>query len=266
MDVDAIHDADEGAGPSDEGAAPGRAPKVIKPLTKKRLEKHLEAAEARGVLHFTRIPPYLKPNKLRDLLSGYGTEVLRIYLKQEGAQARAGRLRAGGNKKKNYTEGWVEFDDKRKAKRLANTLNNTPIGGGNRKFYAHDLWNVLYLHKFKWHDLTETIAYEARVKRDKMRAELAQAKKETSFYLQKVEQAKAIDAMEERKRKRSAKADEAADAAEPSKRARTAEDDAAALRQVRRSFKQRKVVQREADGASGASDALLGSLVKIRSQ
>ena len=43
-----------------------------------------------------------------------------------------------------------------------------------------------YLHKFKWHHLTESKAYEARVKQDKMRDELAQAKKETSFYLKKV--------------------------------------------------------------------------------
>ena len=43
-----------------------------------------------------------------------------------------------------------------------------------------------YLHKFKWNHLSEKASYEARVKQDKMRDELAQAKKETSFYLKKV--------------------------------------------------------------------------------
>ena len=44
--------------------------------------------------------------------------------------------------------------------------------------------------------------YEARVRRDKMVAELSAAKKESSFYMRKVEQAKAIDAMEDRKKRR----------------------------------------------------------------
>ena len=117
-----------------------------------------------GVLFFSRIPPFLKPNTLRTLLSGMGTEVLRIYLAPESTEQRQGRVRAGGNKKKNYSEGWVEFEDKRRAKRIASTLNNTPMGGGNRSFYAHDLWNVKYLHKFKWHHLTEKMAYEQRVR------------------------------------------------------------------------------------------------------
>ena len=71
----------------------------------------------------------MKPDTLRTLLSGMGTEVLRIYLAAENHEKRSGRVRAGGNKKKNFTEGWVEFEDKRRAKRIASTLNNTPIGG-----------------------------------------------------------------------------------------------------------------------------------------
>ena len=34
---------------------------------------------------------------------------------------------------------------------------------------AQDLWNIKYLHRFKWSHLTEKMAYEARVKRDKLR-------------------------------------------------------------------------------------------------
>ena len=244
--------------------------KVVKPLTKKKLEKHLAAAENRGVLYFSRLPPFLKPNKLRNLLEGYGTEVLRIYLAPEDAKSRAGRLRAGGNKKKSYSEGWVEFDNKRRAKRIASTLNNTAIGGGNRGFYAHDLWNVKYLHKFKWNHLTEKIAYEARVKQDKMRAELNQAKKETSFYLQKVEQAKAIDAMEERKRKRAeAHNDDSVDAKRSRPQAASAAPPTAdsddGLQQVRRRFKQRKAIgSAKAARASAVDERLLGSLLPQR--
>ena len=39
------------------------------------------------------------------------------------------RKNRGGNKKKRYTEGWVEFKKRKIARRVAESLNNTPIGG-----------------------------------------------------------------------------------------------------------------------------------------
>lgn len=38
------------------------------------------------------------------------------------------RMKNGGNKKRCYTEGWVEFTDKRIAKRVALSLNCTKMG------------------------------------------------------------------------------------------------------------------------------------------
>ena len=52
-------------------------------------------------------------------------------------KVRQRRKKFGGNGKKNYTEGWVEFLDKKVAKVVANMLNAKPIGklvlelGGN---------------------------------------------------------------------------------------------------------------------------------------
>ena len=65
------------------------------------------------------------------------------------------RKKFGGNKRRNYTEGWVEFADKRVAKAVAVTLNNTPVGGRKRHYYHDDLWNIKYLSKFRWTHLTE---------------------------------------------------------------------------------------------------------------
>ncbi|KAL1527269.1 hypothetical protein AB1Y20_015944 [Prymnesium parvum] len=225
-----------------------------KTLSKKKVREFQEEQENRGVVYISRIPPYLKPSKLRNLLEGYGTEVLRVYLSPEDTAARARRVRAGGNKKKSFTDGWVEFANKRRAKRIASTLNNTPMDPQNhRSFYGSDLWNIRYLPKFKWHHLTEKVAADARARQEKMRAELSQAKKETNFYLKKVEQAKAIEAMEERKRKRSQLgadgdgADEQ-EAGGPKKRRAEAEgagvqQQDGGIREVRRRFKQRKVAR-----------------------
>mmetsp|Transcript_19379 Transcript_19379/g.62438 ORF Transcript_19379/g.62438 Transcript_19379/m.62438 type:complete len:319 (+) Transcript_19379:12-968(+) len=164
-----------------------------------------------GVCYLARVPPYMKPSALRKLLSGYGTEVLRIYLKQEDPAARARRISGGGNRKRSFSEGWVEFADKRRALKLANTLNNTLVGGGHRSFHAHDLWNIKYLHKFKWDSLTDAQAHEARTAQDRMRAELSQSKKETSFYMKQVGQAKAIEAMAARRARKAAAAADTAD-------------------------------------------------------
>ena len=45
-----------------------------------------------------------------------------------GATAKAKRKKLGGCRKDKFIDGWVEFGDKRIARRVAEALNNTPIG------------------------------------------------------------------------------------------------------------------------------------------
>ncbi|KAJ1490473.1 hypothetical protein T484DRAFT_1613955, partial [Baffinella frigidus] len=142
-----------------------------------------------GVVYLSRVPPYMKPDKIRTLLRKYG-EVNRVYLTPEDPAMRKRRVAKGGNKRLNYVDGWIEFLDKRDAKRAANELNTQAIGGKATSFYAADLWNLKYLSKFKWNHLTEKIAYDNLVRRQKLQAEISQAKKEKDFYLEKVEQSK----------------------------------------------------------------------------
>lgn len=49
--------------------------------------------------------------------------------------------------KGSFTEGWIEMGDKRIAKRLALTLNNTLIEDGKKSKFSDYLWNVKYLHR-----------------------------------------------------------------------------------------------------------------------
>ena len=65
-----------------------------------------------------------------------------------------------------YTEGWVEFSDKRVAKTVAVMLNNNPIGGKKRSYYHDDLWNIKYLSKFKWSHITERIGWTVYIPRN----------------------------------------------------------------------------------------------------
>lgn len=61
--------------------------KMVKPLTPEALAAFKAAQEKAGVLYISRIPPGMRPTKVRHLMSAYG-EVGRVYLQQEGASYR----------------------------------------------------------------------------------------------------------------------------------------------------------------------------------
>ncbi|OZJ04749.1 hypothetical protein BZG36_01794 [Bifiguratus adelaidae] len=200
-----------------------KAKKVVKPLSKTAVADFTKAVEKTGVIYISRVPPFMKPQKMKHLLSQHG-EVGRIYLAPEDPKVAARRKKYAHNSKKNYSEGWVEFMDKKVAKLVALNLNTKPIGGKRRNYHHDDLWNIKYLPKFKWHHLTERIAYERAAKQQRLRAELSQMKRENSAFVANVEKSKMIANMEEKRKKRQQDSNEDS---------------------VHRQFKQRKTVERE---------------------
>ena len=169
-----------------------------KVLSEKALKKARADQAKRGVVYLGSIPPFMKPQKLRQLLTPYG-DLDRMYLMPEDPEIRARRKKFKGNTGKNFVEGWVEFRDKKKAKACAAMLNGTQVGGRRRGAHFSDLWNMKYLPKFKWDNLTEEIEYQKALREQRMQLELSVAKKERDFYLQKVQQAKQIEKMRERR-------------------------------------------------------------------
>ena len=144
------------------------------------------------------------PAKIKTLLSDFGV-VTRVYLVEEDRAARKRRRKlagGGGAGGKRYTEGWVEYENKKDARLIGERLNNTPITNHKRSVHYGDLWNVKYLRKFKWEHLTEKVAYERRIREQKMRIELMQARRENAAYAEKVEQGMVLDRIEERRKKR----------------------------------------------------------------
>ena len=152
-------------------------------------------------MYVARIPPRMTPTKLKSLLSDLG-EVTRVYLAEEDAAVRKRRRKLSGNGSKRYTEGWAEFASKKVAKHVAMSLNATPISNHKRNPHYGDLWMLKYLSKFQWSHLTEKVAYERRVREQKLRLETMQARRETAAFKQLVETGKKLDKIEERKRKR----------------------------------------------------------------
>jgi len=145
-----------------------------------------------GIVYINNPPVYMKPVKVKHLLSQYGS-VTNIYLSPEDESMRKKRKKAGGSSKVRYTEGWIEFKDKNDAKMAAMVLNGQPVGGNRRSFHSEDLWTVKYLSGFQWTHLTEKTAYERRTKNVRLRTELAHAKRENDHYLESLSKQKRSD-------------------------------------------------------------------------
>lgn len=172
-DEDDAEDEDVAPDGMDPDGFAGPEP-IVKPLTQEALKAFQAAQDRAGVVYISRIPPGMRPTKVRHLMSMHG-EVGRVFLQQEGASflcllvdggsdrrmldAKRAYLRKKytATKKAHFTEGWVEFKDKRVARAVAEMLNAQPIGGKKGTRWRDDVWTMKYLPKFKWHMLTEQI-------------------------------------------------------------------------------------------------------------
>uniref|UniRef100_A0A2M4C2C0 Putative tbp-binding protein activator of basal transcription n=1 Tax=Anopheles marajoara TaxID=58244 RepID=A0A2M4C2C0_9DIPT len=119
---------------------------------------------------------------LRELLEPMAT-VGRVYMQPEckGAKAKK-RTVLGKRAVLNYTEAWVEFSRRRDARLLAKRLNAQPISTSRKSVFCDILWNMKYLPRYSWVQLSERLSYEKAVGPQKHRSEIAQARKEAAHF------------------------------------------------------------------------------------
>ncbi|KAK4035044.1 Pre-rRNA-processing protein ESF2 [Parachaetomium inaequale] len=185
----------EGQPKNDKSGLPAELPGVSTPLAKKNLVVSEAAIKKSGVVYLSRIPPFMKPAKLRSLLEPYG-KINRIFLTPEDPTEHTRRVRNGGNKKRSFTEGWVEFVKKKDAKKVCDLLNAQIIGGKKSSWYHDDVWALKYLNGFKWHHLTEQISAENAERASRMRAEIAKTTRENKEFVRNVERAKVVNGIQ----------------------------------------------------------------------
>ncbi|XP_043262074.1 activator of basal transcription 1-like [Colletes gigas] len=147
----------------------------------------------RGIIYLSSIPKYMNIAKIREILSEYG-EIGRVYLQlaenefeKDGKPKKRRKVCA-----KSFTEGWIEFESKRVAKYVALTLNNKQISTRKKSKFYDVIWNIKYLPRFKWTHLSERLAYERAVHKQRLRAEIAQAKREANFFSHNVDRSKKL--------------------------------------------------------------------------
>lgn len=193
-------------------------------------KKYSEQLERRGVVFIARVPPHMKPNKMQSLFEAYG-RVTRLFLQEEDATVAKRRKAAGGNGSRQFREGWIEFEDMKLARRIAESLNNTPIGGKKSSFYHDDLWNLKYLKGFTWDNLTEMQACAKRASEAKLQAAMLQSKRQNAEFSELVEKNEIHKRVQQRKRSRGQE-DDSAPAATSSSEETTRGSKARKFRQV----------------------------------
>jgi ESF2/ABP1 family protein len=160
-----------------------------------------KAARKSGVVYISRVPPFMKPHTLKHFLEEHAPKGLgRIFLTPEDHTRYLQRKKSGGNKKKSFTDGWVEFVSKNDAKAAAGILNGNIMGGKKGNYYHDDLWNLKYLKGFKWSHLTEQIASENAEREARLREEIRRTRKENKAFVEDVERGKALEGMDNKRK------------------------------------------------------------------
>lgn len=75
---------------------------------------------------------------------------------------------------------------------VAEALNCQNMVDKKGSFYSNDLWSIKYLPKFKWENLTAKLAYDERVRRERLKFELKQDQKTQEFYNEKAEKGREV--------------------------------------------------------------------------
>jgi ESF2/ABP1 family protein len=256
------NDQEDASGSDDNGSESEPKSRESK-ITSLRQEakSYSENLERRGVIYMSRIPPFMKPNKARTLFEQFGI-VTRIYLAEEDSQIRKRRKTNGGNGSKQFTEGWIEFADKKIAKSVAESLNNSTMGGMKSHFYHDDIWNLKYLKNFKWDYLTEKFAYERRVRENKLKASMMQAKRSNAEFIDLVEKGKQQKYVESRKRKQDTVDD--GRTSNEAKKSNPLDESRAAQKGVKRVFRQSSGLS--SSGSQYVDKNLLGSVFRNKAK
>ena len=148
------------------------------------VEELREKIRRSGVLYMSHVPVGMKIIDIRKLLDDYGIQRCYFIPYKKKLQ------NVDGKRVQAYKEGWIEFEDKIYAKLAEYQLNGKPIGGNKKCIYRDELWNLKYLHKFKWNDLVESMTLEKKIQEKELKIEIAQSKRENDFIIKNYEKSK----------------------------------------------------------------------------
>ncbi|XP_022919126.1 uncharacterized protein [Onthophagus taurus] len=140
----------------------------------------------RGIIYLSSIPPYYNVTKIRETFGELG-KIGRVYLELADKESIPNEKKSKKRKTaKKFVEGWVEFERKSVAKKVAQLLNNSQVSTRKKSKLYDCMWNIKYLSGFKWTHLHERLAYEKAAKKQRLKAEIELAKKTTNIFTSRV--------------------------------------------------------------------------------
>ncbi|EGG17903.1 RNA-binding region RNP-1 domain-containing protein [Cavenderia fasciculata] len=155
---------------------------VLKQMTTEKMVEVQKKNENKGIVYVSTIPAGMTANKLKQLLMKEGM-VSRMHLVKADVERKHRRNNM-------FKEGWIEFNDKRRARHIATVLNNCPMGGKNRDKHRDCLWNLRYLPKFKWHHLMDRLVQKKLERDQRLLHDMAAMRKENAKFLEQVQYSK----------------------------------------------------------------------------
>ncbi|KAJ5423398.1 Nucleotide-binding alpha-beta plait [Penicillium cf. griseofulvum] len=234
---------DDSAQPSTKSAKSVKAKGKLAKLSKLANGKAPKKTRS-GVIYFSSLPPYLKPFALKGMLEKRGFEdITKIFLAPLLPSAAGNRNRS--NKRKLYTEGWVEFRSKKDSQDLRGDLECDYR-------YHDDVWNIKYLSRFTWDDLMQSVQRERSERESKRKIADAREAKEAKLFIEGVESGRIADGMAKKNEEKMKRRLEAAGDGDGDKELPQPKKVAPSRRRFH--FQQNEVVKGSKDGAM-ADDA-----------
>ena len=173
--------------------------------TTKRASKKPKKERRPGVVYLSSLPPYLKPSALRNILGQRGFEpITRLFLAPSSKHKHSSKK----SSRQLYSEGWIEFESKKMAKRCAEALNAQLLGGKKGGFYYDDLWNMKYLKGMAWDELMAGIREERREEEGRRDEERRKIAAETKFYVEGVERGKRLEGIRKKRMRKDGNVDQ----------------------------------------------------------
>ncbi|OQU99137.1 hypothetical protein CLAIMM_04814 [Cladophialophora immunda] len=186
---------------------PQPAPTTNEPAPPKKSPKSKPKETSPGVVYLSSLPPYLKPSALRNLLEQRGfSPITRLFLSPASRHAHNSKK----NSRQLYTEGWIEFSSKKVARRCAETLNATTVGGKKGGWYRDDVWNMKYLKGMRWEELMAGVREEKREEEGRRDEERRIIARETRRFIEGVEEGRRVEGIKRKKASRKGDGEEAA--------------------------------------------------------
>ena len=143
----------------------------------------------RGVIYIARVPFGSTPRQIRKIFTEFG-DVTQVHL--EVARGDDGADKKIHGQWTEFCECWVEFKEKKIAKRVARLLHDTQVPKKyvkNRKARNH-VWNMKYLKGFGWHHLNEYKNTVRTLQQKKYEIKIADAERQASYFEAQVERAR----------------------------------------------------------------------------